>query len=186
MSSARNGVGRSEWTDNVRASTLAEAEPELEGLNELPPLWRELVVNLDDVFEQLGLRIDGGAIELDTTKGLIWEELAAALVRHLAALKLAFKLYSLIGSTDDDPNDMSQLQYLRFVKDAQIREHLPDVPPREQATSTNSGRLWCASATRRCPSPAMGPSSRRSTTGCGCSSCPPPRTPPNDARRWHS
>ena len=130
--SARNGVGRSEWTDNVRASTLAEAEPELEGLKELPPLWRELVVNLDDVFEQLGLRIDGGAIELDTTKGLIWEELAAALVRHLAALKLAFKMYSLIGSTDDNPNDMSQLQYLRFVKDAQIREHLPDVPPREQ------------------------------------------------------
>ena len=130
--SARNGVGRSEWTDNVRASALAEAEPELDGLKELPPLWRELVVNLDDVFEQLGLRIDGGAIELDTTKGLIWEELAAALVRHLAALKLAFKMYSLMGSTDDDPNDMSQLQYLRFVKDAQIREHLPDVPPREQ------------------------------------------------------
>ena len=40
---ARNGVGRSEWTDNVRAATLAEAEPELEGLKELPPLWRELV-----------------------------------------------------------------------------------------------------------------------------------------------
>ena len=37
-----------------------------------------------------------------------------------------------MGSTDDDLNDMSQLQYLRFVKDAQIREHLPDVPPREQ------------------------------------------------------
>ena len=41
-------------------------------------------------------------------------------------------MYSLIGSTDDNPNEMSQLQYLRFVKDAQIREHLPDVPPRER------------------------------------------------------
>ena len=47
-------------------------------------------------------------------------------------------------------------------------------------------RVWCASATRRCPSRAMGPSSRRSTPGSGSSSCPPPRTPPNGARRWHS
>ena len=47
------------------------AEPELENLKELS--LARLAVNLGDVFEQLGLRIDGGAIELDTTKGLIWE-----------------------------------------------------------------------------------------------------------------
>ena len=41
-------------------------------------------------------------------------------------------MYSLMGTTDADPNDLSMLQFLQFVKDAQIRETLADVPPREQ------------------------------------------------------
>ena len=40
--------------------------------------------------------------------------------RYAAPLKLSFRLYTLIGSQDDDPDDMSMAQYLQFVKDARI------------------------------------------------------------------
>ena len=48
------------------------------------------------------------------------QALVASLRRHQASLKMAFRLYCLIDSKDDDVDDMSKGQFQNFVRDAQI------------------------------------------------------------------
>ena len=41
--------------------------------------------------------------------------------RHLPSLKLAFRMFTLLGAADDNPSDMSLSQFRRFVGDTKVR-----------------------------------------------------------------
>ena len=51
------------------------------------------------------------------TREVEWEGCHQAMRAVMAPLKLAFRFYSLLGSTDDSPDDMSLTQFRLFVKE---------------------------------------------------------------------
>jgi len=117
---AVNGRGSAEWSEELVAQTAPEQEAE-GGDVEIPPAWLELRPHIQDLLKAA---TKAAAAESEHSPGVSadwqWQGLVDAMRRHQDSLKLFFRFYSLLASTDANPNDMSMTQFRNFAKDAHV------------------------------------------------------------------
>ena len=117
---AHNSKGRGSWSEELRLETRREGDPNL--VQQSPPAWLALKANMDDLFTEASrLAGDGWMLEAE------WAACVDAMRQRMTPIKLAFRFYSLLGSTDDNPDDMSMSQFRLFVKDCRIQAK--GIPP---------------------------------------------------------
>ncbi len=115
---ARNDRGRAEWCVPTVACTL-RASPKARQLDTVvPEAWLELRANMADVTSALERRY-GTSAHSD------WHALVRVWMAHLAPLRLAYRLYVLLGNTEAAPRDISLTQFRRFVEDCHVLRRTP-------------------------------------------------------------
>ena len=144
-----NAIGNSPWSVALRCATVSAAAEETDGETELPPGWTSLRSRLSDV---LALQLERHAVSEEKN----WQALARSLSAHQAPLKMAFRLYTLLGEEEEEEEaeaagagagagagaevpaegqsseGISEALFLRFVKDAHVKP--PQWLPRDDAT----------------------------------------------------
>ena len=110
---ASNGCGRSEWSAATRASTLTRPVRERQLDTVVPTAWLELRPNMCDLATSLEKKY-GTSAHTD------WHALVRVWAAQLARLRLAYRMYVLLGNTEEAPKDISLTQFRRFVEDCHV------------------------------------------------------------------
>lgn len=110
---ATNGQGRGEWSDQIRCTTEKYPRQARELDTRIPQSWLDLRANMSDLFASVR---KAHGIDEDAA----WEELLEVWRNHLGDLKLAYRLYVLLESTEPEPKDINLGQFRRFVQDCRI------------------------------------------------------------------
>lgn len=116
---ATNAIGAGVWSSILTQATLPFSGQKRVLLTDIPRAWHDLQPNMTDLFK---VYQNGTGVQ----PALQWAQLVNSLQQHMPALKLAFKMYSLMNKKDDSEDEMDLHQWRCFVSDAQVK--LP-VPP---------------------------------------------------------
>jgi len=108
---ATNSVGQGEWSAPLQFTTPKLEEAKLR-VAELPPQWRALEVGLMDMLDVLNTGVPTSTH---------WGKLVKMLRTHQVHLKIAYRLYSLLGSGSGSSDGMDLTQFRFFVDECEIR-----------------------------------------------------------------
>ena len=111
---ATNSIGGSLWSDYARARTEAVPAGQRRAVNDIPQSWHDLQHSVGDAFTRIS---PAGGL---TPQNVWWDDTLSALRRHMAVLKQCFRIYTLVGTTDDNPIDVSISQFRRMVSDLKL------------------------------------------------------------------
>ena len=110
---ASNDWGRAEWCEPTRACTT-RAPPKIRQLDtRVPEAWLELRANMSDLATSLEKRFG-------TCASSDWHALVRVWGDNLAPLRLAFRMYTLLGNTEAMPRDISLTQFRKLVDDCHV------------------------------------------------------------------
>ena len=110
---AVNQVGAGTWSEPTVAATLMQKAGERTLDTNVPESWLELKANMDDLF--VTLRKKWGANPEANWKGIVdaWRN-------HIPTIRLAFRLFVLLGSKETDPQEMTLTQFRVFVDNCAV------------------------------------------------------------------
>ena len=115
---ARNDCGRAEWCMPTRACTQRAPRKARQLDTFVPDAWLELRPNMSDLSGGLERRY--GTIEEHD-----WHALVRVWMTNLAPVRLAYRLYVMLGNIEAEPRDISLTQFRKFVEDCHVLKPAP-------------------------------------------------------------
>ena len=116
---ASNTVGESLWSGYSRARTAPVPEGYRKAINEIPESWNSLKDDLEDAYRKLYKGPAQGAAD-ELPIDLLWDDLRVELQNSVSVLKQCFRVYTLAGAIDDEPVNVSMLQFRKCLTDLKL------------------------------------------------------------------
>ena len=107
---------RGEWSAECHVATNQKGDAVRSLNSDVPQAWLELRYNMHDMLQSIQKKHSRSTDQ-------VWQELVLAWKRHVATVKLAYRMYTLLGSTEADPSDINMFQFRKFVEDCNILQH---------------------------------------------------------------
>lgn len=123
---ATNAKGQGEWSPVLKVTTLPDDDDELI-LADLPRSWHALEAHLYDLLDPMVTRVQAKPH---------WYKLVMTLRRLQVQIKIAFRLYTLLGSGTDGGKGMDLTQFRRFVSECEVRVPARGVGGKMLSTAT--------------------------------------------------